>query len=50
MADSFSNPKMQLFIGDGIQYLKEHTNEFDVIITDAPDPIGNLSIKAKTSH
>jgi spermidine synthase len=26
-----------LFIGDGIQYLKEHTNEFDVIITDAPD-------------
>lgn len=40
MADSFSNPKMQLFIGDGIQYLKEHTNEFDVIITDAPDPIG----------
>lgn len=31
---------MELFIGDGIQYMKDHKNEFDVIITDAPDPIG----------
>lgn len=40
MADSFNNPRMQLFIGDGIKYMKEHSSAFDVIITDAPDPIG----------
>ncbi|XP_052074843.1 spermidine synthase-like isoform X1 [Mytilus californianus] len=40
LAQSFDNPRMELFIGDGIQYMKDHKNEFDVIITDAPDPIG----------
>lgn len=25
---------------DGFEFLKTHQNEFDVIITDAPDPIG----------
>ncbi|VDI54575.1 Hypothetical predicted protein [Mytilus galloprovincialis] len=40
IAQSFDNPRMELFIGDGIQYMKDHKNEFDVIITDAPDPIG----------
>lgn len=32
------NPKCQVFIGDGIKYVKEHKNEFDVIIVDSTDP------------
>lgn len=40
MAAGFSSPKMNLTIGDGFEYMKNHTNEFDVIITDSSDPIG----------
>lgn len=41
MSRSFDDPRLNLFIGDGIKYMREHKGEFDVIITDAPDPIGN---------
>lgn len=41
MASSFSHPKLNLFIGDGFEFLKEHKNEYDVVITDSSDPIGN---------
>ena len=34
MAKGFDNPKMNLFIGDGFQFMRDHKNEFDVIITD----------------
>uniref|UniRef100_A0A915BHQ4 Spermidine synthase n=1 Tax=Parascaris univalens TaxID=6257 RepID=A0A915BHQ4_PARUN len=40
MSIAFDNPKLKLFIGDGFEFLKEHKNEFDVIITDSSDPIG----------
>uniref|UniRef100_F1L7H4 Spermidine synthase n=1 Tax=Ascaris suum TaxID=6253 RepID=F1L7H4_ASCSU len=40
MSVAFDNPKLKLFIGDGFEFLKEHKNEFDVIITDSSDPIG----------
>lgn len=40
MASGFSSPKMNLTIGDGFEYMKNHTKEFDVIITDSSDPIG----------
>lgn len=40
MASCLSDPKVTVFVGDGIKYMKEHKGEFDVIITDAPDPIG----------
>lgn len=40
MANSLKDPRCEVFIGDGVQYMKEHKNCFDVIITDAPDPIG----------
>ncbi|XP_061389426.1 spermidine synthase [Musca vetustissima] len=40
MASGFSSPKLKLMIGDGFQYMKEHKDEFDVIITDSSDPIG----------
>lgn len=36
----FSSPKLTLLITDGFEYMKQHSNEFDVIITDSGDPIG----------
>lgn len=30
--------RCEIFIGDGIKYVKEHKNEFDVIIVDSTDP------------
>jgi len=35
-----SDPKAEVCIGDGIKYIKEHSNEFDVICVDSTDPIG----------
>ncbi|XP_065655200.1 spermidine synthase isoform X2 [Hydra vulgaris] len=40
MACSFDHPKMNLFIGDGFEYMKNHKNEFDIIISDISDPVG----------
>lgn len=40
MASSFDDPKMELIIGDGYEYVKKNKNAFDVIITDSSDPIG----------
>ncbi|MEN6390497.1 MAG: polyamine aminopropyltransferase [Syntrophomonas sp.] len=37
---SFSDPKARLMITDGIQFVKEHKNSFDVIIVDSTDPVG----------
>ncbi|GFY62155.1 spermidine synthase, partial [Trichonephila inaurata madagascariensis] len=40
MAKGFDSPKLTLYIGDGAEFVKNHPNEFDVIITDSPDPKG----------
>ncbi|CAF2062316.1 unnamed protein product [Rotaria magnacalcarata] len=40
MAKGFSSPKAVINVGDGFEYLKNHRNEFDVIITDSSDPEG----------
>jgi len=32
------DPRCNIFIGDGIKYVKDHKNEFDVIIVDSTDP------------
>ena len=40
MAKGFDNQKVNLFIGDGFEFLRTHKNEFDVIITDSSDPEG----------
>ena len=34
------NPKCEIFIGDGIKYVHEHKNQFDIIIVDSTDPFG----------
>ncbi|XP_015186934.1 PREDICTED: spermidine synthase [Polistes dominula] len=40
MGVGFDNPKLTLNVGDGFEFMKQHSNEFDVIITDSSDPIG----------
>jgi spermidine synthase len=40
MAASFEAPGVKLHVGDGFAFMKEHKNEFDIIITDSSDPIG----------
>lgn len=40
IASEFNNPKLNLIIGDGIQFVKDATpNKYDVIIVDGSDPI-----------
>lgn len=43
MAKGFESPKLTVHVGDGAEYVKKHKGEFDVIITDSPDPKGNES-------
>lgn len=40
MSVGFNSPKLTLHIGDGFEFMKNHSNEFDVIITDSSDPVG----------
>ncbi|XP_070560364.1 spermidine synthase-like isoform X1 [Ptychodera flava] len=40
MSVGFSSPKLTQHIGDGFDFMANHTEEFDVIITDSSDPIG----------
>lgn len=36
----FNNPKLELIVDDGIKYMQDHQNEFDVILIDSTDPFG----------
>lgn len=36
----YDNPKAELIIGDGIKYVAEHRDAFDVVIIDSTDPVG----------
>jgi spermidine synthase len=40
IASALDHPKVKPFYRDGFQFLKEHPNEYDAIITDSSDPIG----------
>lgn len=40
MTEGINNPKVNLHIGDGYEFVKNHREEFDVIITDSSDPKG----------
>ena len=44
MAVGFDSPKTELHIMDGFQYLKDHKNEFDCIVTDSSDPEGPAEV------
>jgi spermidine synthase len=38
ISSGLDDERCEIFIGDGIKYVKEHKNEFDVIIVDSTDP------------
>ncbi|MFD3156184.1 polyamine aminopropyltransferase [Haloimpatiens sp. FM7330] len=40
ISSALDNPRCEVFIGDGIKYVHEHKNEFDIIIIDSTDPFG----------
>lgn len=40
MAVGFDSPKLKLHVGDGFEFMKNHSQEYDVIITDSSDPVG----------
>jgi len=40
LACSFDNPKAEVIVDDGIKYIQEHKNEFDVILIDSTEPVG----------
>jgi spermidine synthase len=40
IAREFSNPKLNLIIGDGIKFAAETKEQYDVIIVDGSDPAG----------
>ena len=35
-----SNPRVKLHVNDGMAYIREHQNAFDVILVDSTDPVG----------
>ncbi|MEA3363556.1 MAG: polyamine aminopropyltransferase [Thermodesulfobacteriota bacterium] len=35
-----TNPRVKLHIDDGLAYIRDHQNEFDIILVDSTDPIG----------
>ncbi len=35
-----NNPRVTLHVDDGLAYIREHQNEFDIILVDSTDPIG----------
>lgn len=43
LSSSFTDPKVNVSICDGFEFLQQHPGKFDVIITDSSDPIGKLS-------
>ena len=40
IAGKLDDPRCEVRIGDGVAFIKEHTDAFDVIIIDSTDPIG----------
>ncbi|KKB40927.1 polyamine aminopropyltransferase [Bacillus thermotolerans] len=40
VADHLNDERIRYIFADGIQYMKEHRNAFDVIIVDSSDPVG----------
>lgn len=41
MAIGFNSPKLTVHVKDGVKFVENHVGEFDVIIIDSSDPIGN---------
>lgn len=50
MSCGFESSKLNLHIGDGFEYMKNHQGKYDVIITDSSDPIGPASSLFEKSY
>lgn len=44
------DPRLTTHVGCGMEFMKNHQNEFDVIITDSSDPIGPASVLFESSY
>ncbi len=40
LSSGFSDPRVEMNFIDAVLYVREHPNEFDVVIIDSPDPVG----------
>lgn len=40
LASSFDDPRVEIRIDDGIEYVKRHRNAYDVVLVDSSDPLG----------
>ena len=40
LSSSLNDTRVEIFIGDGIEYVRTHGNEFDCILVDSTDPVG----------
>ena len=38
------DPRLTVHTGCGMEFMRQHKNEFDVIITDSSDPIGPANV------
>ncbi|XP_022654928.1 spermidine synthase-like isoform X1 [Varroa destructor] len=50
MAEGFHSPKLDLKVGDGIDFVKNTTLRFDIVITDSSDPIGPAEVLYKDDY
>ncbi|MFH1904022.1 MAG: polyamine aminopropyltransferase [bacterium] len=40
VTSKLKDPKVNIIVKDGIEYIKKHKNEYDIVIIDSTDPIG----------
>lgn len=40
LSSSFSDPRLNLMIDDGVKYVRDYRGEYDVVVVDSTDPIG----------
>ncbi|KAJ1973928.1 putrescine aminopropyltransferase [Dimargaris verticillata] len=50
LAIGYEHPKVSVHIGDGVKFLANHSEEFDVIITDSSDPVGPAEVLYQASY
>ena len=44
LANSFNDPKVKVYCEDGNKFIKNHKDEYDIIIVDSSDPVGPAEI------
>jgi spermidine synthase len=44
LANSFNDPKVKVYCEDGNKFIKNHQDEYDIIIVDSSDPVGPAEV------